>query len=157
MRSIAVAGAEQRPEPSGPQTDTSAVPSVEGVREGGLAEVIALAHARDACMPSLAGEIKHACIDDAFADLVKPIGLVGPNRDVCLDAYREAPEAFAGLVDAALLRGRSPAALLVRMVKCGDHRKLAASATAPPVPETGPSLLEQRMAEHATRAARGTS
>ena len=117
------------------------------------AEIISLAHARDACMPEGSSEITHACIADAFDELVKPLGLVGPNRDICRDAYVEAPDEFAALVDAALLRGRLPAALLVRMVKAGDHRKHAARSASPVQPRTvGPSLLERRIAEEATRA-----
>lgn len=119
---------------------------IPAVMEGA---VISLAHARDACMPEVSLEDKHACIAAGFDELVQPLGIVGPNRDICRAAYLEAPAEFAELVGAALVRGRSPAALLVRMVKAGDHRKL--SARSAPTRETlapgEPSLLERRLAE----------
>lgn len=119
------------------------------------AAVISLAHARgsDACMPSSLSEERHACIEADFDALVRPVGLVGPNRDVCRAAYLEAPSEFAALVDDALRRGNVPAALLVRRVKDGDHRRLAARSA--PRRETlapgEPSLLERRLAEEAAR------
>jgi hypothetical protein len=89
---------------------------------------------------------------DDFDPLVQPLGIVGPNLDLCRRAHGEAPAAFAQLVEKALRLGRSPAAFLVRMVKDGDHLKLAATAAAPRIaPPVAPdySLLEKLIAQEA--------
>lgn len=136
-----------------PQLADLAMPQTPepSISEGDGAAVISLAHARgsDACMPSSSSEERHACIAVDFDELVRPVGLVGPNREVCRAAYLEAPIEFAALVDDALQRGHVPAALLVRRVKDGDHRKLAARSLPkqPTLAPSEPSLLERRLAE----------
>jgi len=85
-----------------------------------------------------------------FDELVRPVGIVGPNRDICRRAHAEAPEAFAQLVAKALTIGRTPAAFLVHMVNEGDHLNVAAATSRTP-PSVAPdhSLLERRLAEEA--------
>ena len=63
--------------------------------------------------------MQHAA--DEFAGLVDPLGLKGPNRDLCREAFEANPGGFRRVVDDAVERGRNPASFLVHLVRSGDH------------------------------------
>ena len=88
----------------------------------GEAEDASRAHGMHAPCPS--DEVqKHAhAPGNDFDKLVEPLGLRGPNRDICRQAFEENPDGFRRCVVDATARGRDPARLLVRMARDGDHR-----------------------------------
>jgi hypothetical protein len=74
----------------------------------------------------------HASAPTLFDELVEPLGLKGPNRELCQAAFDECPDGFAACVDDAVARGRVPAALLVTLVRDGDHRDAKRPPVEPP-------------------------
>lgn len=146
MSSTAITGSEQ------PATDRhSTVPSVETVRERGLAEVIPLAHARELANSSKASEGELA----SFAAIVRELEILdgrplhGSGRDDCERAFSKHPYGFRAAIDesrAANVERRC--GLLVKLVRDGWHvaadEIARAKAAAPAEPA---SLLETRLAE----------
>jgi hypothetical protein len=85
-----------------------------------------------------------------FAALIAPLeqrvgrALKEPGRTECARAFAENAGAFARLAEDALTRGRNPLALLVKMVREGDHRVV------PPA-----SLADRRSFTNVTERHRG--
>ena len=78
--------------------------------------------------PLLLGDRQQASkLDAEFAEILEPLeaeagaSLKGWGRQKCLAAFEAHPRGFQACATEALERGRNPIALLVQMVKDGDH------------------------------------
>jgi hypothetical protein len=93
---------------------------------------VAIENGREEVRPDLAACMpfsrEGASSMQGFTTIVEPlerragVRLNGPGLAVCFRAFIDAPDRFPALARDALARGRNPVALLVRMVKDGDHR-----------------------------------
>jgi len=78
--------------------------------------------------PLLLGDRQQASkLEADFAEILEPLeaeagaSLKGWGRQKCLAAFEAHPHGFKACAGEALDRGRNPIALLVQMVKDGDH------------------------------------
>jgi hypothetical protein len=75
-------------------------------------------------VPEERAESKHACFEELIEPLESRSGkrLTGPWRATCMQACQEDPDGFARCAADALSRGRFPLALLMQMIRAGEHR-----------------------------------
>jgi hypothetical protein len=74
-------------------------------------------------MHASGGASESAAFDEVVAPLEAAAGkpLNGPGREVCLAAFRRAPDRFADAAADAAMRARAnPLGLLIKMVESGD-------------------------------------
>jgi hypothetical protein len=86
-----------------------------------LADVVPFEASRAQCMhadPTKSEKGMHAA---EFDELVRGLGLKGPNREMCRLAFEASPAGFGRILDQARTKGRKPVALLVHLVTAGDH------------------------------------
>jgi hypothetical protein len=70
---------------------------------------------------------------DEFKEIIAPLEeragrpLGGPGRRLCLQAFEENPHGFGEVAADAWVRGDNPLALLITIVRAGEHREIVLS------------------------------